>query len=122
MRWLVQKSDVMTLLVNRLVEIITCASKWVADRAAQLEPTATATSPSPRQRQPPGQGSYTYAQVVDEYFRTIKLVLKGSGEKLPAGLAEKLWDSAVLGYATQQELDEVRQCCSRCRVTHAFRK
>lgn len=107
-RWLVQKSDVMTLLVNRLVEIITSASKWLAERAAQLDPTAAATSPSPCQRPPPGQGSYTYAQVVDEYFRTIRLVMKGSGEKLPAALAEKLWDSAVLGYATQQELDEVR--------------
>lgn len=47
-------------------------------------------------------------QVVDEYFRTIRLVLKGSSEVFPPLLAEKLWDSAVLGYATQQELDEVR--------------
>lgn len=52
---------------------------------------------------PPGQGSYTYYQIVEEYIRLISFLAECQTPYFPRALADRLWEALVLNSVAVQD-------------------
>ena len=96
------------MLVANLGDFMQLAARWVAERSASMQPqvgasaSAAAALSTPGDSggvglagsslaavvRPPGQGVYSYQQIVEEYLKTIQFIAKNDDVRHGIGLLE----------------------------------
>ncbi|GAX79789.1 hypothetical protein CEUSTIGMA_g7229.t1 [Chlamydomonas eustigma] len=84
--------DISRLLVSGLKDFIMTASRSLSERSALSQHYAS----SNKQVLPPGQGRYTYNQIVEQFVLCIRYFAEASRDFYPCELLEELWDTLVL--------------------------